>query len=98
MSKFEVDSAQVQAASTKVSASTTAIRSEVAAMMRHLTELQGSWQGSAATAFAGVMKDWSTTQRRVEESLDQITKALNTAAKSYADAEQHASRLFTPGS
>lgn len=97
MSKFEVDSAQVQAASTKVAASTTAIRSEVAAMMRHLTELQGTWRGSAATAFAGVMQDWSTTQRRVEGSLDQITKALGTAAKSYAEAEQHASRLFTPG-
>lgn len=96
MSKFEVDSAQVQAASAKVSASTTAIRSEVAAMMRHLTELQGSWSGSAATAFAGIMKDWSATQRRVEDSLDQVTKALGTAAKSYADAEQHASRLFSP--
>jgi len=96
MSRFEVDSAQVQAASAKVSASTTAIRTEVAAMMRHLTELQGSWRGSAASAFAGVMKDWSTTQRRVEESLDQVTKALGTAAKSYAEAEQHASRLFTP--
>ena len=98
MSRFEVDSAQVQTASAKVSASTTAIRSEVAAMMRHLTELQGTWQGSAATAFNGVMTDWSRTQRRVEQSLDQVTKALNTAAKSYAEAEQHAARLFTPGS
>jgi len=96
MSRFEVDSAQVQSASAKVSASTTTIRSEVAAMMRHLTELQGSWRGSAATAFAGVMKDWSATQRRVEESLDQVTHALGDAAKSYAEAERHASRLFTP--
>ena len=97
MSRFEVDSAQVQAAGAKVSASTTAIRSEVAAMMRHLTELQGSWQGSAAAAFAGVMTDWSRTQQRVEQSLDQVTKALQNAAKSYAEAEQHAARLFTPG-
>lgn len=66
-------------------------------MMRHLTELQGSWQGSAAAAFAGVMTDWSRTQQRVEQSLDQVTKALQNAAKSYAEAEQHAARLFTPG-
>lgn len=97
MSRFEVDSAQVQAASAKVAASTTAIRSEVAAMMRHLTELQGTWQGSAAQAFSGVMTDWSRTQRRVEESLDQVTRALQNAAKSYAEAEQHAARLFAPG-
>ena len=94
MSRYEVDSAQVAQASGAVRASTAAIRAEVGAMMRHLTELQSVWRGGAATAFGAVMADWSVTQSRVEESLDGITAALATAAASYADTEQQVSRLF----
>ncbi|RYV51256.1 WXG100 family type VII secretion target [Pengzhenrongella frigida] len=94
MSRYEVDSEQVAHASAAVRGSTAAIRTEVAAMMRHLTELQGSWRGSAASAFGTVMADWASTQQRVEESLDQVTAALGAAATSYADAEQQATRLF----
>lgn len=94
MSRFEVDSAQVRAASAKVAATTTAVREEVATMMRHLEELRGSWRGTAAEAFSGVVREWSVTQRRVEDSLEQITRALDAAARSYAEAEQAASRLF----
>jgi len=94
MSRFEVDSAQVAQAGTAVRGSTAAIRTEVAAMMRHLVELQASWRGGAATAFGDVLADWSATQARVELSLDQITAALDAAATSYAEAELHATRLF----
>ena len=94
MSRYEVDSAQVAAASAAVRTSTAAIRTEVGAMMRHLAELQTVWRGSAATAFGTVMADWAATQARVEESLDGITVALGSAATSYADAEQQVSRLF----
>lgn len=92
--RYEVDSAQVAQASAAASASAAAIRSEVAAMVRHLTELQHGWRGVAANAFAAVLTDWSTTQQRVEASLDQITNALSRAAQHYADAEAQASRLF----
>ena len=94
MSRYEVDSEQVAQASAAVRGSTAAIRTEVAAMMRHLTDLQGGWRGGAATAFGAIMADWTGTQARVEESLDQITAALGAAASSYADAELQASRLF----
>ena len=94
MSRYEVDSEQVAQASAAVRGSTAAIRTEVAAMMRHLTELQGGWRGGAANAFGAIMADWTGTQARVEESLDQITAALGAAASSYADAELQARRLF----
>lgn len=94
MSRYEVDSAKVAQAGAAVEASTAAVRAEVAAMMRHLTELQQGWRGGAATAFAGVMTDWSATQARVEQSLDLITAALRAAARTYADAEDQAARLF----
>lgn len=95
MSRYEVDSVQVARASTAAGASVGAIRTEVATLMRHLTDLQAGWRGSAATAFGGVVSDWAATQQRVEASLDQITSALAQAAQHYADAEQQASRLFS---
>ena len=94
MSRYEVDSAQVAAASAAAAASVTVIRAEVGALMRHLADLQAGWHGSAASAFAGVLADWTMTQQRVEASLDQITGALGAEARHYADAEQQASRLF----
>lgn len=94
MSRYEVDSAQVAQASTAASGSVAVIRTEVGALMRHLTELQSSWRGGAASAFGGVLTDWAATQQRVEASLDQITAQLGAAAQHYAEAEQQASRLF----
>ncbi|WP_149203810.1 WXG100 family type VII secretion target [Actinotalea subterranea] len=94
MSRYEVDSAQVAQASAAASTSVAVIRTEVAALLRHLTDLQAGWRGSAAEAFGGVLADWSATQKHVEASLDQITASLGTAAQHYADAEQQASRLF----
>lgn len=92
--RYEVDSDQVARASAAAGASVGAIRGEVGALLRHLTELQAGWHGGAATAFTAVLADWTSTQRRVEESLDQITAALSAAAQHYDAAEQQATRLF----
>ncbi|PJI93995.1 WXG100 family type VII secretion target [Luteimicrobium subarcticum] len=94
MSRFEVDSAQVALASSKVSGTVTSIRSEVAAMRHHLTELQTVWQGAAATSCAALVDDWHAVQARVEESLDGIQRALGVAAQTYEDAETRAAGLF----
>ncbi len=95
MSRYEVDSAQMTQAGAAVQRSAAAVRAEVALMQRHLTDLQSSWRGNAATGFAAIMTEWSATQVRVEQALDQITAALHAAAQTYADAEQQASRLFS---
>ena len=95
MTRYEVDSAQVATAAASVQARAGTIRSEVAAMHRQLADLQGTWRGSAATAFAGVVANWSSTEARLEQALDQISAAMHSAAQTYADAEAQASRLFT---
>lgn len=94
MSKFGVDVSQVTSASATVSVSVTSIRTEVAAMMRHLQELQNTWTGSAALAFSGVVSQWQTTQGQVEAGLDAITAALARTATTYDDAETSASANF----
>lgn len=95
MSKFGVDVSQVASASTAVSISVTSIRTEVAAMMRNLTELQSSWTGGAALAFSGVVSQWQVTQTQVEAGLDAITSALSRTAATYEDAESMAAGNFS---
>ncbi len=92
--RYEVDSDLVARASSAAGASVSAIRSEVNALLRHLTDLQAGWRGGAASAFGTVLADWTVTQQRVEASLDQITAALGSAAQQYDAAEQQATRLF----
>jgi WXG100 family type VII secretion target len=95
MSRFEVDSTQVAAASGAVQASAQEIGSEVDRMMRHLLELQASWKGAAATSFQHVVTDWRATQERVRATLEEIQRALAVAGRQYEDAENAATRMFS---
>ena len=95
MSRYEVDGAQVAAASGAVQTSVQAIGDEVDRMMRHLLELQATWKGSAATSFQHVVTDWRATQERVRSTLAEIQQALAVAGRQYEDAEAAATRMFT---
>lgn len=95
MSRYEVDSARIALASTTVGNSVISLRAEVLTMNVHLLDLQSSWQGAAASQFTGLMEDWALAQKSVENSLDNITIALNQAATLYADTELQAGTLFS---
>lgn len=97
MSRYEVDAAELARAAGGVQTRVASIQAEVAAMNRQLTELQACWRGAAAGAFAGLLADWSSTQGKVEQSLSQISAAMTTASRTYAEAEAAASRLFAAG-
>jgi len=94
MTQYHVDAAQVASASALAGRSAQAIRTEVAGMLAQLNALEGSWQGAAATAFAGIVQQWHATQMQVESALDEITLALGQAAEHYQVAEDTASRMF----
>ncbi len=95
MSRFEVDSAQVAAASATVMGSVASLSAEVDRLTRNLMDLQGSWRGQAASQFQVVAEDWRATQERVKASLEQISQALSAAATTYADAEAANLRMFS---
>lgn len=95
MTRYHVDAAEVASASTRAATSAETIRGEVAAMMGHLTALEGSWQGGAATAFTAVLDQWRGAQVQVEQALDALTVALSQAAEQYQSAEDAAARLFS---
>ncbi|PYG01033.1 WXG100 family type VII secretion target [Georgenia satyanarayanai] len=94
MTRFEVDSVEVEAAAARARTSAGTIHAEVAGMMTQLLDLQSTWSGAAAESFAGVAQEWRATQQVVEQSLAQITEALDLAARTYADAETSAHGLF----
>ncbi len=96
MTRFHVDAAEVASASAFATRSAESIRGEVAAMVAHLSALEGTWQGGAATAFTGVLEQWRGAQAQVEQALDSLSIALSQAAEQYQSAEDAAARLFTP--
>jgi 6 kDa early secretory antigenic target len=94
MARFQVDSAEVALAAAQTRTTTSTIRAEVTAMMNHLVQLQATWTGTASAAFGSCADQWRATQAQVEASLEQITLALDTASRTYADAEASAQGLF----
>ena len=91
---YHVDSDEVAAAAARASRSGESIRAEVAALFANLQALEGTWQGSASTAFAGVLAQWRGAQAQVESALASLSQALGAAAAGYADAESTAARMF----
>ena len=94
MSRYVVDSDAIDSARAAAHATVGRIQSDAAALMGQLQALQDSWTGGASVAFQGVVTDWRGTQLSVEESLRQITIALQQAGQQYADVESANMRLF----
>jgi len=95
MTRYQVDSDAIISATGAARASIGRLQAEVASLSGQLGALQGSWQGSAATAFQGLVGEWTATQQRIEQTLAAITEALGSAGQHYAEIEQANARLFS---
>lgn len=94
MATFSVDSDAVMTATGAIRATADRLQGETAAMLGQLTQLQGSWTGSAAIAFQSVVDRWRATQRELEAALGDIGSALAHAGSQYAQTEVAAAGLF----
>jgi len=94
MTRYQVDSDAVIAATSSARGSIGRIQAEVAGLQSQLVALQGSWTGSAASAFQTLVAEWGVTQQRVEHSLGALTEALAHAGQHYAEIEHQNARLF----
>jgi WXG100 family type VII secretion target len=94
MSIISVDTELLQLKSANVKATLDRISADVQTMKRGLDELQATWRGSAATNFHALVTEWTLTQGKVEASLASINLALNSAAATYAEAEQGNAQRF----
>ncbi|MFT4148349.1 MAG: WXG100 family type VII secretion target [Micrococcaceae bacterium] len=95
MAQYQVDSEAVQQASQKVRASIEGVRGEIQSMGHQLTQLQSTWTGQASQAFQSVISQWQTTQKSVENDLEAINQALNTAGVQYASTEAQNAMMFS---
>lgn len=95
MTRYQVDSEAVLAATAAAKGTIGRIQGEVGALHGQLTGLQGSWSGPAATAFQGAVTEWRGLERRVEEVLAAMGAALGQAGEQYAEIEAANARLFT---
>ncbi len=94
MTRYQVDSEAVLAATGTVRATIERISGESGSLLGQLVNLEGSWSGPAASAFQGVVSEWRATQLRVEEAMAHIGQALAVAGTQYAEAETSNVRLF----
>ena len=94
MTRYQVDSEAVIAATAATRGSIGRLQAEAAGLQGNLTGLQGTWSGSAATAFQGLLGEWMAAYQRVEQTLAAINEALAHAGQGYADVEQQAARMF----
>ena len=94
MTVFTVDSDAVLTATSTIRATGDRLQSETAAMLGQLTQLQGSWTGSASVAFQSVVERWRGAQRDLDAALADISTALGVAGQHYAQTELSAAGLF----
>ncbi len=94
MTRYQVDSEAVMAATGAAQATVGRIEGEVSALHGQLIALQGSWTGAASSAFQLVVSEWKATEARVLEGLAGISQALGLAAEQYTEIELSNARLF----
>jgi early secretory antigenic target protein ESAT-6 len=94
MTRYQVDSEAVLAATTAAKGTIGRIQGEVGALHGQLTSLQASWSGPAASAFQGLVIEWKSLEQRVEEVLASMGGALGHAGQQYAEIEAANTRLF----
>ena len=94
MTRYQVDSEAVLNATGSVRNTISRVQAEVASLIGQLTQLEGSWQGSAAAAFSGAVGEWRATQQVVEANLSSLSHALGQAGQQYSEIESQNTRLF----
>ena len=94
MTTYQVNSESVFHAAHTARATIGRVQADLQQLTHSLQALQGSWSGTAATAFQSVVSEWRSTQTAVEGQLIQITESLGLAAQHYVDMEAQNARLF----
>lgn len=94
MAVFSVDSDAVLSATHTIRATGDRIQSDTAAMHGQLSQLQGSWTGSASVAFQSVIERWRAAQRELDAALADISAALAAAGQQYAQTELATAGMF----
>ncbi len=94
MTRYQVDSEAVIAATAATRGSIGRLQAEAAGLQSNLAGLNSTWSGSAASAFQGLLAEWTAAYQRVERTLTAMNEALAHAGQGYAEVEAQAARMF----
>lgn len=94
MTRYQVDSEAVIAATAATRGSIGRLQAEAAVLQGTLSGLQSTWSGAAASAFQGLLAEWTAAYQRVEQTLAAMNEALAHAGQGYAEVEAQAARMF----
>lgn len=95
-SKYTVDSDQIAQHGLDVGTIAGQIQTSMNLMDRKLTALQGTWTGAAAAQYAILHGDWQRAQKKMQDSLADIGRALGNASRAYASTEADVKATFAP--
>jgi WXG100 family type VII secretion target len=90
MAELQVEPSELVAVSHELSTVADGLRTGITSLDNEVSGLMGTgWTGSAASAYAGVWKEWHEGAAQVAAGLSRMSALLNEAAAKYAgtDAE-----------
>lgn len=94
MTRFHVDTEQLQAAVLQARSACDRMEADAAGMSAGLLHLQSVWGGGASAQCQQLVQQWTVLERQVMEFKRSLTGTLALAASSYDGAEQEVRRLF----
>ena len=94
MAQIMVTPDEIREVARQVESGAAEIEQQRQTLLSHIQRLGGSWQGPAASALQGLYEKWDTQARALHQTLDEIGKAMTTAAQNYEVAEQDLAKSF----
>ena len=89
-----VSTGDVASKATVVRNEATDLESRLAALTSSMSELAGSWTGTASSAFQELFANWKTTASSVQQMLAEIAVSLQGAGTSYDETESSVASQF----
>lgn len=82
-----VDTGDVADKAARIQSEAAELEGRLSALTAAMSELAGTWTGSAAGAFQNVYENWKGTAQQTKQALDELGASLRNAGTQYDDTE-----------
>ncbi|HEY4457094.1 MAG TPA: WXG100 family type VII secretion target [Pseudonocardiaceae bacterium] len=95
MAGFKTGAPELQKAAQQMEQTNSELMGNLNKMAGECEQIRGTWQGEASIAFSNLMERFQTDAKNLNNSLQQISEAVDTNAKNYAQQEQEAQQSIS---
>lgn len=92
---FKTGAPELQRAAQQMMQTNQELMGNLNKMAGECEQIRGTWSGEAAIAFTNLMERFSTDAKNLNQSLEQISEAVDTNAKNYQQQEQEAQQSIS---